>query len=148
MLIRQHGMATRGVLSSAAVSVILGDEEAEVLEGARQIPRFCLPQGPSLLQRIFWARYVDDLLSFSFQYCSACLSVFFGQVHREKLSVVRQSDGAQGHRVREWVDIDLHFWESSFLWLPKNLNRGWLFRNEPPLRSTILPWMGSSPIRF
>ena len=148
LVIKQHGLAIGGILSSAAVSVVLGYEEALVLEGSRQIPGFPMSGKEAVLRRIFWCRYVDDLLAFSFCYCPSCIGAFASQVYAEKLSVVHASDGARGLRVFEWLDIEFHFWHSAFSWTLKNPNRGWVLTDSPRQKSNLLPWMGRPPTSF
>ena len=67
------GMAIGGSMSSAAVSARFAHEESRAF--SHHLPdRF---QNLSAAD-VQWARYVDDVLSFSLTVCSGCLAAFFG----------------------------------------------------------------------
>ena len=143
------GLSIGGVMSAAAVSVCLGDEEARVVLQESQVPGFPhFESSDELLRSIFWLRYVDDLLAISRQFCSSCLERFFRNVYCEPLSVVFSSDGVARPAMFEWLDLEIHLYTTSLSWTQKNPNRSWVLDGGAQLKSSIMPWMGISPISF
>ena len=143
------GLSIGGVMSAAAVSVCLGDEEARVVLQESQVPGFPhFESSDELLRSIFWLRYVDDLLAISRQFCSSCLERFFHNVYCEPLSVVFSSDGVARPAMFEWLDLEIHLYTTSLSWTQKILIDPGFWTGGHSLKSSTILWMGISPISF
>ena len=77
VVVQLHGMSIGGSMSSSAVSVRFGYEEARAFSGDQ-----CTLPGLSMLRRgdVGWLRYVDDILSASRCVCACCMEHFFTAV--------------------------------------------------------------------
>ena len=112
-----RGMAIRGVMSSAVVSVILGSEEQVFWANARlhQQHRFDHVGQGRLRGAVGGRRYVDDAIVASRNYCCRCLEDLARLCYAEPLFVVaRSSDLPPGMPIL-LLDIELRVFGQEFL---------------------------------
>ena len=74
LALQMHGMSIGGAMSSAAVAVKLGFEEAKGFSDQKRFQAVGFPAG-NIEKESGPRRYVDDVLGASYMYCSGCLLV-------------------------------------------------------------------------
>ena len=89
VVVEMMGLCIGGVMSSAAVAVQLGDEDACVLEDPHKLDfeGWVFP-GRDVLSVYAWLRYVDDISSFSYRLCPQCMVRCLRATFTEPLSIV------------------------------------------------------------
>ena len=145
VVVQLHGMSIGGSMSSSAVSVRFGYEEARAFSGDQ-----CILPGLSMLRRgdVGWLRYVDDILSASRCVCACCMERFFTAVFSEPLSVV-YSSCRNASVPCVWLHFELHVVGQTLSWTLKNANRAYLLGSyAEPFVPTFLPWPGALPYHF
>ena len=134
-------------MSSAAVAVVLGDEEACSLEDPSGLGAGELAGPEDLLALFSWLRYVNDIIAFSYRLCPSCIIKCLQKIFREKLSVVFQSSASDRRVV--WLDLDILILSNGITWTLKNANREWLqSASGQPASSCFLPFLGGLPVPF
>ena len=144
---RTDGIAIGGVMSSACVSVALGAAEFRWLS-LNHHRRLSYPIGQYPVRSVIsWRRYVDDLCAGSRRFCKSCLFQFVSGAFGMRLSAVSALEGSASD-IGVWLDVSIYVHLQRIMFIPKNLNREWLFGDAPRVRKSILPWPGRPPGGF
>ena len=99
-----RGIPIGGVMSSAAVAVVLGAAELGWLGQHEEHLRFGFHfRGRAVRSCISWRRYVDDVLAGSREFCDDCIFVFMRACSPVPLSLVSGASSV----VHTWVDVEL-----------------------------------------
>ena len=129
-----------GVMSSAAVAVVLGAAELVWLDQRQKHRRlgFHFRERP-VRSCISWKRHVDDAVVGSRVFCCSCIFVFLRACYPVvPISLVSGADTA----VHTWVDVKLRVVGQHVAVNIKNPNRSWVHNRGPQQKSTFLPWTG------
>ena len=127
-----------GILSGIAVSAVLGHREwllKQNHDGMFSNEGF-VPSGVTGNLDVATARYVDDILAFSTQYCKECVFHLLTLVYR--IPLTPSSSHSNNGVPPVWLDMELYTNGVCVTLVPVNTDRNWLYCGEPRIKTTIL----------
>ena len=128
MVLQIRGIPIGGVMSSAAVAVVLGAADPGWLGQYEEHPRLGFHfRGRAVRSCISWKRYVDDVLAGSRVFCDSCIFVFMRACSPVQLSLVSGASST----VHTWVDVELRVVGQQVAVNMKNSNRPWVHNLGP-----------------
>ena len=140
-----RGAQIGGVMSSAAVAVLLGAAEIVWLDQRQKHRRLGFLFGWRPVRScISWKRYVDDVVVGSRVFCCSCIFVFLRPCYLVPISLLSGADTA----VHTWVDVELRVIGQQVAVNIKNPNRSRVHNRGPQQKSTFLPWTGVDWVSF
>ena len=153
---QMKGLAIGGIVSSVAVSLVLGFQEAVWDEDPGLRANHGFDFGSRHVREcVGFKRYVDDVLSCSCVLCGSCLFQFLTAVYsQQKLSPCSGVDMIPDE-IHTWADVDMKVVSgSSLLVMPKSANKKWLSPGmwtetcNTRTRASFIPWPGTLPMPF
>ena len=134
-----RGIPIGGVMSSAAVAVVLGAAELVWLDQRQKHRQLGFLFGECPVRScISWKRYVDDVVVGSRVFCCSWIFVFLRACYPVPISLESGADTA----VHTWVDVELRVVGQHVAVNINNPNRSWVHNRSPQQKSTFLPWTG------
>ena len=136
------GLPIGAVLSSLAVSALLGYQEAKFLEQAH--PDYGIRKGRAR-DEVMWLRYVDDALAASNSICPKCLYELITQCYTLKLSPCSGLPDKNPEGPHVWVDVQIIVIGFNIYLEPKNVARAWSRGMSAVMAGGALQWYGRPP---
>eukprot|EP00971_Amphidinium_carterae_P067375 1333925-Amphidinium_carterae.1 len=136
------GLAIGGLMSAAALAVVLAYEECMWFQ---RYPSGTDQPAPLRLRHINWLRYVDDIVCVSHTYCAECCFKHLCLCYSMPLTA------CSGLRAQEnvphiWLDVEFIAVGHAIVTRLKNDNREWLLNPHTERKKTLFPpWPGTLP---